>query len=252
MRSEGTPDDIGFRAILEAPNDDEPRAAWARAHHVEHPERARFVELGLAIARSRRGGVEAPEALRGEAGRLATRFGAAWAGPAAELKIYDFRRGFVETVYGRPREVLAVAERLWGAQPVLDLHLLETADGLAELLAWPGLGRLRSLHVCGLGLRDRDAEAIASSPHLGGLRGIDLTNNDLGADGFFAIAERLRALRWASFVNNRVVDPLSQWLEAPEAGLSDVGREAITRFGPIPWLETPVFGPHGPPFPEQL
>jgi uncharacterized protein (TIGR02996 family) len=244
--------DPWLRAILDAPDDDGPRLDWVAKHRASQPERAQFIELGLAIAASRRRGVEAPEALRRQAGALARAHGAAWAGPASELKIYEFRRGFVETVYGRPRDVLAVAERLWGAQPILDLHVVDTTDGLPDLLAWPGLERLRSLHVCGLGLRDRDAEVIAATPHLARLRRIDLTNNDIGPEGFFAIADRMRALRWASFVNNIVVDPLSQGFEAPEAGLSDAGREALARFGPLPWLASPIYGPFGPPFPEQL
>jgi hypothetical protein len=244
--------DAWLSDVLLSPDDDGPRVAWMNAHRASDPLRARFVEIGLVIAEFRRRGREADAALRGEAGRLATVHGPAWAGPAASLKIYEFRRGFVETVYAKPRDILTQGDRIWRAQPILDLHLVDTADRLAELLRWPGLHQLRSLHLRGLGLGDRDAIALGASPLLANLRAIDLANNHIGPDGFYAIADGLRALRWASFSNNRVVDPLEQLLEAPEAGLSDVGRVALDRFGPLPWLSSPVFGPYNQPFPEQL
>ena len=78
-----------------------------------------------------------------------------------------------------------------------------------DLLRWPGLSRLRLLRLRGFGLDDKAAVALGATPFLASLRGLDVDNNRLGPDGFLAIADGLRALKWASFANNKIEDPAS-------------------------------------------
>jgi uncharacterized protein (TIGR02996 family) len=80
--------------------------------------------------------------------------------------------------------------------------------GLAHLLAWPGLCRLRYLSAMGAGLSDDAIASLANAPAVKNLRSLNLGGNQIGEAGAAALAdspylERLRDL----FLHN---NPLCQ------------------------------------------
>ena len=169
-------------AILAAPDDDEPRLAWARA---QGGPRAELVEVQCALAR----GAREAGLLEREAELLAS-YGAEWAAPVVfglGAHRWRFVRGFVE-------HVEITAARLLKRTPVLaatlvrGLRVTELDGRIGEVLCLPGLHRLRALDLSENQLTSQDAMLLAEAP-LAGLRSLELARNDVDDRG----VERLAA-----------------------------------------------------------
>jgi uncharacterized protein (TIGR02996 family) len=104
--------------------------------------------------------------------------------PALEtLDLYD------ANVSGEAIQALAA----WPGAAMLQTLILGVSalgEGAAVPLASGHLARLRRLHLTFAGLGDRDARALAESPHLGGLLQLDLRHNDFTDEGTGALRRR--------------------------------------------------------------
>jgi hypothetical protein len=168
-------------AIRAAPEDDEPRLAWARA---EGGPRGELVEIQCALAR----GADAP-ALRAREAELLSSFGSEW---AAELVFglgahrHRFVRGFVEHVEITAARLVRRAPNLAGTL-ISSLRITELEGRLGEVLSLPGLHALRALDLAENQLTNQDAVLVAEAP-LAGLRTLELARNDIDDRGVESLA----------------------------------------------------------------
>jgi hypothetical protein len=77
-------------------------------------------------------------------------------------------------------------------------------EGLAELLAWPGLARLRWLNLCGNALTNEGVKQLAACPAVASLRTLLLSENqiDIVGAGTLAASPHLEGLEKLSLYKN--------------------------------------------------
>jgi uncharacterized protein (TIGR02996 family) len=195
------------RGLLEAiraePEDDAPRlvyADWLEEHGQE--ERAELVRVQVAIERD---GPTAPLLARER--DLLTRRAAGWLGPLADAGL-RFERGLAVACWTSLPQFEAGTARLrqagdppWVAERWLHLTGPQF-EGAAfrELVRSPGYARLTRFYLGGFRASSGDrvwlmggatavmARALAASPESANLRGLWLTNADLGIAGAEALA----------------------------------------------------------------
>jgi uncharacterized protein (TIGR02996 family) len=240
-------------AVIQHPDDDDARLAYADviAHH--DAERAELIHAQVVLARGRRTQTKPDrwnEHYTREQGLL-NRRGAAWAAAAGLgdlITAYKFRRGFLEEVTVDAATFLARAADLYARAPVLHLTLTGARGHTAALFASPALARLHSLSLYKNEVGDAGAEHLAGSPYVRGLHWLELSHNGITQTGLDAIAAspNLPALAYLGFRGNAVDDPGPRIGGQDEYGLvhdmeyPDAGKELMRRFGPKTWLTTPV------------
>lgn len=182
------PEDESLRlAVIESPDDDAPRrayAAWMKQQpHEEAQDIARFIHDQLAVA----------EAFRIDPRADVSALYEDWLGPRGfrtpsvkhtrhdlELMMMEglvgwlgFYRGFVEDVSMRAHRFLELAEEVFSLAPVRHLGLIEVPASVAALAASPHLARMRSLALVALEpdaanlLTDDMIDRLLDSPYLG-------------------------------------------------------------------------------------
>jgi uncharacterized protein (TIGR02996 family) len=172
-------DDL-YRAVLAAPDDDAPRlilADWLDEHG--DPDRAEFIRLQCRLARlpaatARR------QLLEEEADRAERKWRKEWLGPTLErVNNAGLTRGFVGWVRLTVEQFLDSADHLLRTEPVRwwEFHspasLFRQGPGFDRLAESPDLARVRGL-VCGGYAPDELLSVLTTSPHLGGLRALNL------------------------------------------------------------------------------
>jgi len=189
------------RAVIERPDDDAPRRAYAAWLAAQEHEFARL--LGAFIAAQLR----VAEALRADR-RAEVAALRRWRGDEAYVSIPDFRagdvlrpwfqdtvsplasvglvgwpqiyRGFVERVSVRASRFLEVADELFQLAPIRSLVLVGVGAVVDELAASPHLARIRSLSLPRHGhdddLTDGTLRRLIASPHLGQLAHLRLVH----------------------------------------------------------------------------
>jgi uncharacterized protein (TIGR02996 family) len=230
-----------LQAVLAAPDDDAPRAAFAALKEQEGDPRGRFIRMQLTLASLEAGAPGIPF-LSTETGELIEQHGAAWAASVAPLVSgYRFHRGFVAEVTLTARDFLAHAPRLFAAAPIQHLNLRRVAGDAAALFASPHLARIRSLELNQCGLDDDAMRLLAASPHLGELRWLALVFNRVGLPGAEAIAASrgLPRLTYVDFAGNEV-DPGRQHATdqgvVADSWLPEEGEYLDHKYGPLAWL----------------
>jgi uncharacterized protein (TIGR02996 family) len=220
--------DAFLQAILEDPDDDVPRLAyadWLEENGGEADrERAEFIRLQYELARLAEED-RLPE-LEERQQALLRRYRAAWSRRLSRLRIDDssFRRGFVEEVGIPARTFLMRAEDLFRRAPVRHVRFEEVDGHLPALTQSPHLSRLAGLSIhydASKGfnwLREEDARQLASSAHLGRLTTLSLRGGSVGDAGVEALAGSpglagLTALELTS-TNHQVGDAGAQALAA--------------------------------------
>jgi uncharacterized protein (TIGR02996 family) len=184
-----TSEDAFLQDILEHPEDDAPRlvyADWLEEHG--NAERAEFIRVQCELARL------APDHERyGELQARERRLYVAHAPRWAEGVPYAiFRRGFVDELeFVEPAQFVQAAESIFRRHPVRSVWFTtQDEPGWGpELAACPYLARLhtlslrvaRSHHVAA-----KDLLAVTGSPHLTGLRALDVGENRELTDRVFA------------------------------------------------------------------
>src|SRR5262249_16640721 len=123
-----------------------------------------------------------------------------------------FHRGFLEGVTLKAKDFLRRAERLFLLAPLRRLALRDPAYLVEKLAACPPLAHLEQLNL-GVWLHAPEAAALARSPHLTGLRTLELFYCHLGAEA----VEALVAGPW----------PALRRLELPGNPLGNDGAAAL-------------------------
>ena len=226
-------------AIIAHPAEDTPRLAYADwLDENGDPDRARFIRLQYEIEKLPPIGLKASKAKK-EADALLLEHWTEWTGAVRGLGYgLGFRRGFVESVQIDAEYFLTNGERLFAAAPVREVRIRSLGDHTPELAASPllarveklafsndimdqlsGHGRLQALlaspHLAGVRrldlsmqrLRDADAALIAECPNLTSLVHLDLSGNSVFVAGMRALAksDRLPALTSLTINANRQV-----------------------------------------------
>lgn len=182
------------RAVIERPDDDAPRAAYAVWMAAQDHEFARtigaFVTAQLLVAQAfranRRADVSTLRSWRGDTAFVSTAVFRAgdslrpWflddldalisRGLVGWPQVY---RGFVERVGVRARRFLEIAEQLFSLAPIRHLVMIGVPEVVDQLAACPHLRRIRSLSLTRYGwdddLIDDVLRRLIASPHLGNL-----------------------------------------------------------------------------------
>ncbi len=181
-----------MRAVLNSPNDDEPRLAYAdrlaESSRLVDSARAEFIRLQIELD-----GLsdEDPRwaSLVGRERELLEHHRAAWekplrdwlrpsfATPGRWLRshlfgvggLWSFRRGFVENILAAAPTFLAADVALLDRAPVRRLMLTHASEYVGALAAEPRLDRLASLHLVGDMEMDEDLQELAQCARQAGL-----------------------------------------------------------------------------------
>jgi uncharacterized protein (TIGR02996 family) len=247
--------------VLQSPDADEPRVAYAHAVQGSDPDRAELIRVQLRLARSRRKGLppldRADDYTRESV--LLERHKTAWSRRVTGIpgvQFVRFLRGFVGQVRIDAADFLLRGEELYSRAPVLHVDLVELAPHAREVFASPLLDRIHSLRLSRNQLDDAAARALAASPHLGRLRWLDLSYNRIGQEGLEAIcaSTQLPSLRYLDFANNAAPDPTPKIGETDmdtneviSLEISPEARALEARFGKKPWLSPEFVGTMFPP-----
>src|SRR2546430_1459649 len=144
-------DDL-LQAVLDNPDDDTPRLAYANwcDRQSDEPTKARgeFIRVQIEIALMDTSAVNqgAASDLEHRASALSNSYGSAWAGPLVALvDHYAFDRGFVEIVTLSARAFLDHAPQLFTLAPIQHLNLTNVTEAADELFSSTYLRRIRSL-----------------------------------------------------------------------------------------------------------
>ena len=177
-------DFAGFlEAVRAAPADDGPRLIFADWLADRGDPRAELIRTQIALAHLPDAHSRRLELLQTEHALL-TVHAADWAGPFQGIASgMVFRRGFVEAVNVTARQFAAHAETLFRLAPVRHLTILDAGDHIGPVLGHPLLARLDALTVFAQHLGHLLAVSLARSPHLSGLKRLELGRNRLADHG---------------------------------------------------------------------
>ena len=237
-----------LQAVLEHPDDDGPRLAYAEWAERQPEEsvraRAAFIRAQIAILRMDDAAIDRGESYRHEtlSDRLREQYGVLWAGPIpAMAQDYAFGRGFVEYIRISARGFLDRAAELFAVAPIQHVDLTGVRDVTEELFASPYLARLRSLSMDRCGLYDIHLQMLAASVGATNLGWLSVTNNNIDMDGIEAIPNSpyLKKLRYVDLEGNPVNPGERVATESGvviESWLPEPGKELESRHGYLPWL----------------
>jgi uncharacterized protein (TIGR02996 family) len=247
-----TDDPARLKAVLDAPDDDVPRLAYAQWNEEQgnalSAARAELIRAQIDLTQR-----DPEEVATGRAYGVQHRIqelidghGGSWAAALAQwVDAFYFVRGFVGWIKLSARSFLDHGERILALAPVQHVDLTAVRDVDESLFESALLAGIRSLAMDRCGLYDLHLQMLAASPHVASLRWLSVADNHLtlAAGEAIAASPYLRDLRFAEFRGNPT-DPVEQlgydsgivvssWMP-PE------GRELETRFGPQAWLHRGV------------
>jgi len=241
-----------LQAVLDAPDDDAPRlayAAWSEAQGEElGVARGELIRAQIELERMEQEDAPAGELfrIRYRIDQLITRHGREWAQPLPDwVESFSFLRGFVGWVKLEAPQFLQYAERIFALAPVQHVDLTGVRDVDERLFESKLLAHIRTLAMDRCGLHDVHVQLLAVSPYVQNLRWLSLADNELTLAAAEAIAasEHLRKLRFAEFRGNPA-DPgerlgydggvLVASVMPPEADALEA------RFGHLAWLHRDV------------
>ena len=225
-----------LRAVAAHPDEDTPRLMYAdlldELGGGANTARARFIRIQIDLARNPGRSWFANADRLSEVARLAGQFADVWLAElpkwAADearkqkLRADDFPRGFLSAFRVSAGTFVAQGDQLLGLAPVT--HVIVTGQplkrpGMRSLLGAPHLNRVRALALPGCD-GQLTADLMASSPALGSLEELDLSNSGLTDAGAALLARpvdlgRLRVLTaWRSSLTGAGAETLlsSPWL----------------------------------------
>lgn len=177
--------------IRDNPDDDAPRLIFADwLEEQGRRERAEFIRVQCELARLDEGD-DRYWPLRVREQLLLWGHGKGWAAPLRHLvRGYTFRRGFVDRVSLSAAQFLERGEQLFQREPVTEARLTDGSGLIAALAASPLMGRLRGLDLRHTeGLTPTTLRPLLQSPNLRELRSLCLRGTGLCCgDGLIALA----------------------------------------------------------------
>lgn len=156
-----------LRAVLDDPDADAPRLAFAEWVDAVDPARAAFIRAQLSGDPTADG--------------LMAQHGPRWAEEFAPWGARDFlwRRGFVEGMSLTGRSFINLGAALLDRTPLREVRLIAVNFLMGELVRCPHLEQLKVLDLRGNRIGDAGGEMISGCAHLDGLRELDVRDNDL-------------------------------------------------------------------------
>jgi hypothetical protein len=224
-------------AVCAAPEDMAPRHAYAAAVKASDPDRAKLIELQLAIRDARRAGKD-PHATA--ARELVRKHGASWSGAlASQVDYFMFWGGFVEEIEVDLAKL--VATDYASLAPIRHLRARRVAGKVGTLASLPLLSQLRSLDVQSCRLTDVDIGELVASPRLRGLRVLRIGNNpEITLDGLRMIGRAdLPELVFvdSSQTGAALTVETSDWGSSrPEISFTRAQGTLVDELGKLPWL----------------
>lgn len=173
--------------VLEHPQDDAPRLAYADWLDDQCSPRAEFIRVQCRLARLPVNHVCVLELERRERELLAE-FEAEWLSDFTPLVDWcTFRRGFVEEISTPVEQFLENACALFRRAPIQEIHLTNARDRIDRLASSAYLQRATYLDLSNNPVRDRGARWLANSRHLAHLQGLNLGSSGIGDAGLQAL-----------------------------------------------------------------
>jgi uncharacterized protein (TIGR02996 family) len=238
-----TQEELLLERVINHPDDDAPRLAYAGYMDEIGDPRGQFIRIGVELGRIN-GDYSNPNflPLAENMHAMIEQYGAALAGPVAGLvDRYSFDRGFVELVALPARRFLELARQLYALSPIRHLDLTDVRPVIHELFSSPSLEPLRSLSLQNCKLTDKEIEILAASPFLKQLRWLSLADNLVRMPGAEALAstKNLPGLRYVVFDGNPV-NPSQQFGHDQgvimDFWMPDEGSYLEQKYGRLPWL----------------
>lgn len=156
--------DPQLRAVLDHPDDDAARLAYAEWIGTSDPARADLIRRQL----------------KGDAaGSLLQEHGPRWSEEFAPWGARDivYRRGFAEAMSLTGRSLISLGATLFDRTPLREVRLIAVNFLIAELSDCEHLGKLEVLNLRGNQIGDEDGERLMRSPWLVGLKQLILEGN---------------------------------------------------------------------------
>ena len=232
-----------LRAVLDTPDADEPRLAYADWCDQQKNPQGAFIRLQLESAKAERAGRLMDKGkLDIRARELSGIYGQQWAGRVAE-RVEDFRfhRGFVELIRISGVTFLQNAAEIMQLAPIRHLNFVDVQDVIEELICSEHLRSIRSLSFEQCNLGDSDMVHFRKSTTLGELRWLSLRRNNITLDGadHLAASTGLPQLGYVNFAHNPD-DPTDDYAldvgYINETWPSSGGTLLENRHGFLPWL----------------
>jgi uncharacterized protein (TIGR02996 family) len=233
-----------LRAVLDQPDDDAPRLAYAALMDQRGDVRGEFIRLQLREARATADMEKS--LLSSRTDRLLMDHRSRWSLPVKGItESYAFHRGFIAYFALPARVFLDNADRILGSAPIQHVSFSDPKPWLGDLLDSRYLRQMRSLSFDQAGLDNEDLKRLAASPNLGELRWLSLGGNSITLPGIVELAKStaLPRLRYANFGGNPV-DPGEQHVDDQgiivESWMPSSGEWLEEEYGPLPWLHVPA------------
>jgi len=232
--------DTLMAAVCAAPDDMAPRRAYAAAVKPSDPDRAKLIDLQLAIREARRRGEDPGTA---EASELIRKHGTAWAGTLARQTDYvGFWGGFVEEIEVSAMKLLASHGPFARLAPLRNFRIRDLRGHVGEVAALPILAQARTLDVQSCRLGDVDLAELVRSPRLRGVRILRVGNNpQITIDGLRMIARAdLPELRFVEtqLTDAPLIDVTTDWTGAVQSiDYTGVRDALVAEFGHLKWLD---------------
>ena len=159
-----------LRAVLDDPEADAPRRAFAESIAATDPARADFIRAQLS-------GDPAAEG-------MLVRHGTRWAEEFAPWGARDivYRRGFAEGMSLSGRSFINLGTGLFERTPLRDVRLIAVNFLMGELVRCSHLAKLRVLDLSGNRIGNAGAELLLRCVYLRGLRELRSAGNGLSAE----------------------------------------------------------------------
>ena len=235
-----------LKAVLDKPDDDGPRLAYADwcLQQTEEVTRARgeFIKLEIELVRTPYNPLRPPVKAWNRQDRLLNLYRKNWSGGLAEkVADFSFQRGFVEWINVPATVFLERGAEFHARAPVRHADLTGAKPVLEKLAESPHLERLRSLALEGQLLGDTEAGRLAESSRLANLRWLSLANNQIGRLGVeaFCRSKSLPKLVVLGLKNNPC-DPRERYgcddHLITARWMTEEGKSLEAVYGPKPWL----------------
>jgi uncharacterized protein (TIGR02996 family) len=193
--------DALLEALLEDPTGSAPRQVIADALMAKNDPRGEFITVELALAGPL--GIRRREQLVARHAELLAQHGKQWF--ATDLDIRR-DRGFIASIGGTARKLVAGAPALFATQPIVEIHATNVdAKSVKQLLAAPWLPRVRHLAVRG-NLGDAGFAALAKAPALQQLEHLNVLGCKVTSKGLAALRGQLPRVRTLVLTSNPIGD----------------------------------------------